>query len=319
MLSSQRIIFCRQFVISSALIFLSGIASLGNSQAGDINFNSALNYQYDNNLGNTAEDSWRIKDQFTTVDVGVAQAWSFSPANALIMKLDYQQRWFNEYTGLDKQELTFGLEQRFQLARGFTQPIYSIKFSGGKRDVATDNRDADFARLGFVMNQRFTDRINAVFGLDGETVNAQGDTAPDAVIAQFVQELGAGVDSANAIIKKQKVIYDTNQARFFAHADYNLQANWVVYADYSYNKGHIVSSRKPPESCEAACHDAAYAGTGLRSYKVRGYANKLGIGTNYALGKHHSVDVFVDYMQTATVQNKEYSRGSVGVSYFWGF
>ena len=209
----------------------------------------------------------------------------------------------------DLSHTSYGLQliYRWQPSLGYFQPFFQFNTSIQQDNYGTDQRDSTASRSQLIMNNRITDAIVLVSGLEYWQQDAEND------------------------------VFDLYHQRVFASVDYNTRSNSTYYAAYSFSKGEIWSSgqavfcngtsaddifpiiaasiKKSPDNAfnNALCSDDWLA------YKIKADTHTFKLGYNMALWDSSAMDLSISKIISKADTNIDYESLIYNISYMVRF
>ncbi|MBF0254935.1 MAG: hypothetical protein HQL47_00420 [Gammaproteobacteria bacterium] len=282
-------------------------------------FDFQLDANYEDNVGRAEADADRLSDRSHSLGAAVKSFHLLGDHAGVTFKGSVEQVDFARLDGLDRLNLGLGANLRYKPDLAYGAPWYGLNLNLTQSNFDSSLRDGVTLDLEAMAGKRFTDRILGKLGLGYNEHFVSNDLGPK-------------------VGKSDPEVFATQNTRLFAGLDYNL-SNWVVYANYTYQVGDVVSTSTPTAKAIAAADaiwkdDAigpsytttapAYPGGMVGSMQQARYAYRIDadtqiadVGFNYAITRSTALDFMLRYVDVQGEGGNDYDNYSAHLGLYY--
>lgn len=250
---------------------------------------------HDSNVGRAERERDIVADQSMLANLGLVLLTEPSFSTALNLRAFVEGEAWAEMERLDRASAGGQAIGRWAPLRGYRAPVFQLVLTAQFDDYDVDQRDSRVHTAQLSASQRLNDRIRLSYGLEGSRRHSEGS------------------------------VFDTDQARAFVSADFELDRHWSAYGTYSHLRGDTFSTAQSGFCNGLPANDIfglinastalepdqafgeSYCGTWL-AYRLKAQTHAVTLGLNRGFGHHLSADLSVQGVQVNGEGDNDYQR-----------
>lgn len=275
---------------SVLLLFSFSAASLA---ATPVKTDISAGYTYDDNVTRAEFSNDIEKDSILNVDAGATYNIPFNDKSYFSLKGTLE---FNKYLDFNKLSNTrLGIHGSYHLRpfAGYSAIRYLARISYERRMYDSELRDGSATYLQLGLSKRLTDLLSIRAGYIKEKIDAES------------------------------IVFDANNNRFYADADYRLNQKNTLYATLGYLDGDLVTTARAGIGITYkywVVDDAFAELSPLRwAYKLQGNATTIRLGDNFVIDSRQALDGSVLYYDSESDEGSTYSGFIYNLNYLYRF